>query len=169
MRDVIPAAQFKEVARLGGLLGYLEPRHGPGRYQVLWVARDLHTIDSEIVEVPDLMALRQEKLESERRQRADELEAKRQRELDAAIRSWAREWVVALAARMASLGGTEARRVLDEAEDWLIEHADTFVRPVRIPDASGAGTVVGLAARCPSAHILSALSAFVLPREASRT
>lgn len=55
----IPTSEFKAVAASGGLFALCEARFGVGRYRATWIAKDLHEVARETLEVPDLEAAAQ--------------------------------------------------------------------------------------------------------------
>ncbi len=140
--ESIPASRFHELAEAGGLLAYLEATHGPGRYRAVWIADDLHSLASEVIEVPDLAAAareldrRRRAVEKEARRRAAEVtEARRaaagarrraeEAEVERQLRQlFVRYFAPAVVWAARKLTPLERFELLDMAEEWLDENYD---------------------------------------------
>ncbi len=136
---VIPRHEFEAVALGGGLRTYLQRALGPGRYRARWNSADSHTIDAEVVEIPDLERLARERqveadrrrAETVRRQRAARAESARARQradeaalLGAWVRTVSFDFLTEVG-RTAPLG-LETPRLQAAIEHWLRTNARWF-------------------------------------------
>lgn len=154
--EAVPSAKFAELAAAGGLLAHLEQTHGPGTYRAVWIAKDLHTLSSETVVVPDVATVARELAEEARQAAEDEARAVQEERLarsqaaqEADRREWRgaflRFWLPQLPMLASALPPADRGDAIDGAESWLRTNADWLL--TQHPDWVGHALMVMLAGR----------------------
>jgi len=133
---VIPAARFPELAAAGGLVPLLAEKLGPGRYRCVWISADLHQIDSEEHEIPDLKAAARAREAAAKEKRREELARERETALEAIraqdarlLDAWASEQAFVFMTHVGQLVsmGAAAEQLHTAVHGWIRAHALEFV------------------------------------------